>query len=307
MQQSRLESFVEIALGTTIGFVVSGISQLFIFPFYEIEKPLDVHLAIVSWFTGISLVRGYIVRRWFNAGLHKAAIKIAGKILRILRRKKMKVMDPEFSILRIDDEETIVRLLETAARNCYKSATSETIEEALDFLDRQIVQSRHHSVLEHINITIDVICDRGVSHQMVRHRIASYSQESQRFCNYSKDKHGSDIIYIRPIFWEPEVEDCVAVREYKEAQRMDWFEAMNFAQKIYMRMIARGAPSEEARCVLPNSTKTDVVMTTNLRSWRNFFQQRVAKKAHPQMRQIARPLLDEFKKRIPLIFDDITY
>jgi hypothetical protein len=86
VNQSRLESLVEVSLGTAIGFVVATVSQLFIFPLYGIEKPIGIHLAIVFWFTGISLLRGYILRRWFNAGLHKAAIKIAGRLIRILRR-----------------------------------------------------------------------------------------------------------------------------------------------------------------------------------------------------------------------------
>jgi thymidylate synthase (FAD) len=219
----------------------------------------------------------------------------------------MKVIDPSFEILRIDDEATIVRLLETAARNCYKSVTSETIEEALDFLDRQIVQSGHHSVLEHINVTVDIICDRGISHEIVRHRIASYSQESTRYCDYSKGKHGNEITVIRPFFWEPEEGDCVAVREQKERCRMSWTNSMYVAEKQYLFLLDSGASAQEARSVLPNSLKTGVVMTANLRSFINFFQQRTAITAHPQMREIARPMLDEFKRRIPLIFDDINY
>ena len=219
----------------------------------------------------------------------------------------MKVIEPSFNVLRIDGEEEIIRLLELAARTCYKSPTSDWLVDAIEFLDNKIMESGHHSVIEHASVTVKVVCDRGVSHEMVRHRIASFSQESTRYCNYSKGKHGSELITIRPFFWEPNPDDCPAVREYKEAQRMDWFEAMNFAQKIYMRMVERGAPPQEARTVLPNSLKTEVIMTTNLRSWRNFFQQRVAPAAHPQMRQIAQPMLDTFKSRIPLVFDDIKY
>lgn len=219
----------------------------------------------------------------------------------------MKVIEPSFTILRIDDEETIVRLLETAARNCYKSDMSETLEEAIEFLDKKIVQSGHHSVLEHINVTVEIVCDRGISHEIVRHRIASYSQESTRYCNYSKGKHGNEITVIRPYFWEPEKGDCVAVREHKERCRMIWVSGITLAEKTYMQLLGAGASAQEARSVLPNSLKTGIIMTANLRSFRNFFQQRTPKAAHPQMREIARPMLDEFKRRIPLIFDDITY
>lgn len=219
----------------------------------------------------------------------------------------MKVIEPWFEIERIDASDRVIRLLEAAARNCYKSEKVTTISEAQDYLKEKIMDSGHHSVIEHISVTVRVVCDRGISHEMVRHRIASFSQESTRYCNYSKGKHGSEIITISPFFWEPASEDCPQVRMYKEAQRMDWVEAMEFSQKIYMRMVDRGASPQEARTVLPNSLKTEVIMTTNLRSWRNFFQQRVAPAAHPQMRQIAQPMLDEFKGRIPLVFDDITY
>ena len=219
----------------------------------------------------------------------------------------MRVIDPSFKILRIDDEESIVRLLETAARNCYKSSMSDTIEEGLDFLDRRIVQSGHHSVLEHINITVEIICDRGVSHEIVRHRIASYSQESTRYCDYSKGKYGKEITVIRPSFWMKEDKDCYAVVEHKERLRMKWYSAMLGAERTYLDLLEGGASAQEARSVLPNSLKTDIIMTTNLRSYINFFQQRTAPGAHPQMREIARPMLDEFKRRVPLIFDDIKY
>ena len=102
-------------------------------------------------------------------------------------------------------------------------------------------------------------------------------------------------------------EDCSAVRENKEQQRMAWTCAMSWAEKQYMNLLDNGASAQEARSVLPNSLKTDIIMSTNLRSWRNFFQQRTAKAAHPQMREIAQPMLDEFKRRVPLVFDDINY
>ena len=219
----------------------------------------------------------------------------------------MNVIESSFTILRIDDEESIVRLLETCARNCYKSEMSETIEEGLDFLDRRIVQSGHHSVLEHINITVEIICDRGILAEITRHRIASFSVESTRYCDYSKGKHGKEITVIRPYFWEPEEHDCIAVREHKERLKMCWLNSMRQAEASYMALLNNGASAQEARSVLPNSLKTDIIMSTNLRSWRNFFEQRTEPGAHPQMREIARPMLDEFKRRVPLIFDDIKY
>lgn len=219
----------------------------------------------------------------------------------------MKVIEPSYTIERIDSADTIIRLLEAAARNCYKSEKETTIKEAKEFLSTKIMDSGHHSVIEHISITVRIICDRGISHELVRHRIASFSQESTRYCNYGKGKHGNELTLIRPFFWEPEEGDCLKVRAHKNQQRMRWSDSMKQVEKIYMQMIQDKVPPQEARSVLPNSLKTEVIMTTNLRSWRNFFQQRVAPAAHPQMRQIAQPMLDDFKIRVPLIFDDISY
>lgn len=219
----------------------------------------------------------------------------------------MKVINPWYKIERIDSAESIVRLLESAARNCYKSEKETTFSEAKDFLSTKIMDSGHHSVIEHCSVTVRIVCDRGISHELVRHRIASFSQESTRFCNYGKGKHGNELTFIRPFFWEPADTDTQKEREYKETQRMRWTISMREAESIYLKMLEAGASPQEARSVLSNSLKTEVIMTANMRSWRNFFQQRVAPAAHPQMRQIAQPMLDEFKGRIPLIFDDITY
>jgi len=218
----------------------------------------------------------------------------------------MKIVEPGFEILRIDSEEEIINLLNLAARNCYKSEKEMTFEEKMDFLDKQILRTGHHSVIEHCNVTVRIICDRGISHEIVRHRIASYSQESTRYCNYSKGKHGAEITVIRPFFWEA---DCgnEAERNYREKQRMAWMEAMHNCEKAYLKLLGYGASPQEARSVLPNSLKTEIIMTANFRSWRNFFQQRTAKAAHPQMREIAKPMFEEFKRKIPLIFDDIVY
>jgi thymidylate synthase (FAD) len=128
----------------------------------------------------------------------------------------------------------------------------------------------------------------------VRHRIASYSQESTRYCNYTKGKFGSEIAVVRPCFWAEGSE-----------QYGVWRQAMEQAESAYNQLVALGATPQEARSVLPNSLKTEIVMTMNLREWRHFFELRTAPAAHPQMREIATPLLNEFKKRIPVIFDDI--
>jgi len=157
-----------------------------------------------------------------------------------------------------------------------------------------ILDLGHESVIEHEKVTVRVICDRGISHEIVRHRIASYTQESTRFCNYSKGRFGNEITVIKPCFWDD------GSKEYKI-----WRDAMENAERAYMELIKLGAKPEEARSVLPNSLKTEIVITMNLREWRHFFKLRTSKRAHPQMREVATSLLQAFKERIPVIFDDI--
>jgi len=208
------------------------------------------------------------------------------------RRQSMIIIDPTFEIMDEIDPQRIMKSLERAGRVCYKSENLITEESAEGFIGR-ILKSGHESVIEHEKITVKLICDRGVTHEIVRHRIASYSQESTRYCNYSKDKFGNELTFIRPFFW----------RESNEKYKL-WLRAMEEAERIYLELIGLGAAPQEARSVLPNSLKTEIVVTMNLRSWRNFFKLRTAAAAHPQMREIARPLLDEFTKILPAVFGD---
>jgi thymidylate synthase (FAD) len=194
--------------------------------------------------------------------------------------------------------EEILKKIEKAGRTCYKSEDKITLDSAKEFI-RKIMASGHESVIEHEKVSVRVICDRGVTHEIVRHRLASYSQESTRYCNYSKDKFGNEITVIDPCFWKSGSEE-------DNEKLAVWKKSIEDAEKAYFKLLELGASPQEARSVLPNSLKTEIVMTMNLREWRHFFKLRTTKRAHPQMREIARPLLDEFKKRIPVIFDDIS-
>ena len=148
-----------------------------------------------------------------------------------------------------------------------------------------------------------------MSHELVRHRIASYSQESTRYCNYSKDKFDNQITFVIPEWLDIEEGNysyyTFENRENKEL--LIWLEAMDIAQEKYNALIKNGWQPQQARSVLPNSLKTEIVMTANLREWREVFRQRTAKAAHPQMREIMIPLLEELKTKLPIIFNDIKY
>lgn len=160
------------------------------------------------------------------------------------------------------------------------------------------IKEGHESVLEHAVMTVKFVVDRGVSHELVRHRIAAITQESQRYVNYSKDKFGNEVTFIKPLFFEQ------GSPLYKE-----WCDAMKAAENTYMQMLHAGAKPEEARTVLPNSTKTTVSMTCNMREWRHIFELRAAGttgKPHPQMVEVMIPLLKQCQDLMPEIFGDIV-
>ncbi len=203
----------------------------------------------------------------------------------------MRIVKPGFEILDAIDGTGILKKLELCGRTCYKSEDKIT-DGSAEKLVRRVISSGHESVIEHEKVTVRIICDRGVSHEIVRHRIASYSQESTRYCNYGK---AGELTFIQPCFF-PEGSDQYRV----------WAEAMEAAEHAYLALLCDGASPQEARRVLPNSLKTEIVVTMNLREWRHFLKLRTAKAAHPQIREIAVPLLAEFQRRIPVIFDDIA-
>ena len=205
----------------------------------------------------------------------------------------MKIINASYHIESPIDGAEMLKRIEKAGRTCYKSEDRITEESAENFV-RKLIERGHESVLEHESITVRFVCDRGVSHEIVRHRLASYSQESTRYCNYSNDRFGSELTFIKPCFFKE-----------KKGAYCSWYNSMDFAECAYFDMLDDGCTPQEARSVLPNSVKTEVVMTANLREWRHFLKLRTAKVAHPQMRELTVPLLHELQERIPVVFDDI--
>ena len=205
----------------------------------------------------------------------------------------MKIINPSVILEDEIDGQAILKKLERIGRTCYKSEGNIKEDSAEKFV-KNIMNRNHMSVIEHESISVRIICDRGVTHEIVRHRIASYSQESTRYCNYSNDKFGNELTFIKPCFFDEGLEGYEI-----------WEKSMQNIENEYMELIEVGAKPQEARSILPNSLKTEIVMTMNLREWRHFFKLRCDKAAHPQTREIANMILKEFKVRIPVIFDDI--
>ena len=205
----------------------------------------------------------------------------------------MKIIKPYYVIEDEIDAKRIMLGIERAGRTCYKSEGKIGDGTAEKFI-AAIIKRGHESVLEHEKLTVRFICDRGVTHELVRHRIASYSQESTRYCNYSQDRFGSELTFIKPCFWE----------DGSENMRI-WEETMQHIEDNYNKMTAAGAKPEEARSILPNSLKTEIVVTMNMREWRHYFKLRTSPAAHPQIREISIALLKEFKEKLPVLFSDI--
>lgn len=188
-----------------------------------------------------------------------------------------------------------LKLIELAGRTAYKSEDniSDDISSAKRFV-HMIIKLGHESVLEHSILTVRFTCDRGVSHEIVRHRMAAYTQESTRYCNYASGKFGREITFVAPS------------RLSKDSiEYFEWYQACDEAEKNYIACMQLDMKPEQARAVLPMSVKTEVVMSANYREWRHFLQLRCTKAAHPDIRKLALELLCELQLRIPVVFDDI--
>lgn len=201
----------------------------------------------------------------------------------------MKIIEPSVEILDHLDGNEILQKLELCGRVCYKSEGKITDDSAEQFV-QMLIKRGHESVLEHVSVTVKFVVDRGVSHEIVRHRIASYSQESTRYCRY-----GDGIAVIQP----PGIER--GTNAY-----LNWYFGCQNAETAYRDMLSSGISPQIARSVLPTCVKTEIVMTANLREWRHFLRLRMDKAAHPQMREIACKLYDQLAEMVPVVFEDLA-
>lgn len=205
----------------------------------------------------------------------------------------MRIIEPSVEIITPIDGEAILKHIEQVGRVCYKSEDHISEGSAEKFV-AGIIKSGHEAVIEHFNITVKFVTDRGISHEIVRHRVASYAQESTRYCNYSKDKFDNEITVVKP----------VDLKEGTKAM-VEWRLAMRFAEQGYIELLNCGCKAQTARAVLPTCTKTELMMTANLREWRHFIKLRGSAAAHPDIRILAKDLLRQFKEQIPVVFDDL--
>lgn len=211
----------------------------------------------------------------------------------------MELLRASFEIRTKVDGNEILADIELAGRTCYKSEKNVSQASSKEFVKR-LIDSKHESVLEHRSLSVKFVCDRGVSHELVRHRLASFSQESTRYVNYGKRGHA----FIIPCWFKGN--DIASID--REIGGPTWLGALEQSEGDYNFLVSEcGWTPQQARAILPNSTKTEIVVTTNLREWRLILSQRCAAASHPQMREIMIPLLKELRTCIPIIFDDIEY
>ena len=189
-------------------------------------------------------------------------------------------------------EKEILEHLEECGRTAYKSEDKIKDGSAEKFI-KAIIKRGHESVIEHFGFTVRIVTDRGLTHELVRHRLASFTQESTRYCLYALDKFGNEITVIKPsgINQEEQVEE--------------WFDAMDDAERHYLKLIKLGVKPEDARSVLPTCTKAEIVITANFREWRHIISLRTESGAHPDIRLLCGNILELFRDKIPVLFNDI--
>ena len=206
----------------------------------------------------------------------------------------MKLIKPSIEILKIDD----INLIELAGRTCYKSEDKITNDSAKKFVER-LIQNGHEAMIEHAGASVKVVCDRGVAHEIVRHRHFSFAQESTRYCDYGKEKFDKAVTFIIPL-WVNIKEGAYNSAETDNSKPESiWFNSMVKAERDYLGLLAAGWVAQQARAVLPNSLKTEIVITGNFREWRHFFKLRRANDAHPQMREVSDMIFSEFERLRP--------
>ncbi len=199
----------------------------------------------------------------------------------------MKIVEPSVMLEWITPN--ALMQIERAARTCYQSECTNSLRGQEEFI-RSLIRLGHLSVLEHGVASLRIVCDRGISHEIVRHRLASYSQASTRYCNYSKNRFGEEIRVIVP---------CTMKYENKAL----WQSVVEQSEKVYLQLLQQGESPQVARSVLPTCLATELVMTANFREWRHFLELRCAPQAHPDMREIADKVKAILQAEYPVAFE----
>lgn len=216
----------------------------------------------------------------------------------------MQIVQPYATLMDVPDLQSGIKLLrkiEWCGRISHRSEESQSENSWDRFIRAVVLGHGDWSIVEHASASVDFLVDRGITHEIVRHRLFSFTQESTRFVNYEKK--------MPPGFIAPDLSDesrRAPNGEQCEFSPMEaWLHAINTVESIYRTLIESGCAPQIARSVFPNALASRIIVTGNLRNWRHFFIMRTTKEAHPQMREVTIPLLAQFQLRIPILFDDI--
>ena len=205
----------------------------------------------------------------------------------------MRIVEPWIKVEKIDGKK-IMKRIERACRTCYRSEGKIT-EDSYKNLINNCITRGHESVLEHEKVTVRIYSDVGSYKDLTRHRFASFSVESTRYCSYDKDKYGNEIAFMNPVYIEN--------KEMYET----WKKTMQEIENSYIEMKKLGATTDMCRELLPHSTAGEYTMTANIREWKHILSLRTTKHVHPSIRQVLIPLLKYFKEEMPEIFGDVEY
>ena len=230
----------------------------------------------------------------------------------------MKLIKPYTEILTPVNTVEVYKTIEKVARTCYKSEDKIT-DTSAERMVKSLIKSGHEAMIEFFDITVKFVTDRGVSHEIVRHRLGSFAQESSRFCNYSKDKFGNELTFIIPSQLNKEelieefgdIEKLEYHKDIDKFQSSEWSDAANFLQSIawcesnYLTLLDNGWKPQQARAVLPSALKTEINVKFNLREWRHFLNLRCHHTAHPDIRVLSLELLTKFYNLLPIVFEDL--
>lgn len=219
----------------------------------------------------------------------------------------MRLVKPSYLIQTNIHAGEILAVIEQAGRTCYKSKDKITVDSAAAFAEK-IITRGHHSVLEHVSISVKFVIDRGVSHELVQHRLCAFSQESTRYCNYS-----GGVTFVIPPWvesvspgeWKTQADWQPGALATWPASDLQWAVALWRCEYTYLNLLQAGWSPQQARSVLSNSLKTEVVCTANIREWRHILTLCTSAAAHPQIREVMVPLLHELTGRLPQLFQDI--
>lgn len=188
------------------------------------------------------------------------------------------------------------KVIVDAGRTCYKANKPDYTPEEIDKFIRKLIRAEHESPLEHLSFTVKFITDRGISHELVRHRLAAFTQESTRYVNYAKDKFGNEISVILPDYSN----QMISTRALETIKK-----SFEQAEESYMTLVEEGVPPQFARSVLPTNLKTELVMTCNIREWRHILKLRCSYAAHPDIKYLCDRIYEELKKYHPYFVCDI--